>query len=181
MALEEIPNFRTNIGNDPLELLQHIETLMNVLQRVKHPALTLIKVLARYTKIRQGENESLIDYLSRFKSETEVVTRMFRKNLISGIAKQTKAYRDIPDTNVNDQEEVIEKDWDRFKAILFLRNAESTQFGDLLIDYRKEFANNIDKYPADLQTMVDVMRQQPKRKQKPLAKLQPKKDKDKEK
>ena len=126
MALEKMPNFRTIIRNDPLELLQHIKTLMHVPQRAKYPPLTLVEVLARYTKVRQGKNESLIDYLSRFRSETEVVTRMFGNNLISGFTKQTRTYRDIPETDVDDREEVIEKDWERFKSILFLRNAEST-------------------------------------------------------
>ena len=76
---------------------------------------------------------------------------------------------------------VIEKDWERFKSILFLRNAESARFGDLLVDYRKEYANNIDKYPEDLQTMVDVMWQQPEKKCKPPTKPQPKKEEEKEK
>ena len=71
VALEEMSDFRTKIRNDPLELLQRIETLMHVPQRAKYPPLTLVEVLARYVKIRQGDNESLIDYLSRFKSETE--------------------------------------------------------------------------------------------------------------
>ena len=76
-----------------------------------------------------------------------------------------------------------ENHWDRFKVIHILRSADPTRFGDLLLDYRKEYANNIEKYPADLQTMVDVLRQQPEKRRKTSDKPKPRgsEDKDKEK
>ena len=89
--LEEIPNFSTNIRNTSLELLQYIETLMHIPQGAKYPLLTLIEVLASYMRICQGKNEKLIDHLSRFKSETKVVTRMFGKGLVVGFTYHSKA------------------------------------------------------------------------------------------
>ena len=47
----------------------------------------------------------------------------------------------------------------------------------MLLEFRKSFANNDDKYPKDLSSMIDVMRQQPEAK-KPC---QPKNDQDKDK
>ena len=50
-------------------------------------------------------------------------------------------------------------------AILFLRNSNQGVYGKLVHDYRKEFANNEDRYPKTLRQVVDVMRQiKPKKK-----------------
>ena len=147
MASEEMPNFSKTTKNDALELLQHIETLMHVPQRAKYPPLTLVEILASYMRIRQGKNEKLIDYLGRFKSETEVVIRMFGKGLVMGFTHQTKAYQELREVSGSDpearqqvkemQKEMEEKHWERFKAIHFLRSANPTRFGDLLLDYKE--------------------------------------------
>ena len=64
VVLEEMSDFDSRIKNDPVELLKEIETLMHVPQRAKYPPLTLVEVLSEFTKIKQGEKESLIDYLN---------------------------------------------------------------------------------------------------------------------
>ena len=73
VAIEEISDFASRIENDPLELLKEVETLMHVPQRAKYPPLTLVEVLSEFLKVKQGDKESLLDYLNRFKSEVEVV------------------------------------------------------------------------------------------------------------
>ena len=51
--------------------------LMHTPEKAKYPALTLIEVLLSFLKIKQGDNEDLLDYLSRFKSERDIVKRLF--------------------------------------------------------------------------------------------------------
>ena len=172
---EEVPSFESNIRNDPLELLEHVEILMHVPQRAKYSPLTLVEVLMSFLRLRQGENESLLDYLGRFKSETKVVTRLFGKKLVDDFVENKKEYRDLPKTDIDAKKSLKEKEWDKFKVVLFLQNADTSRFGEMLVDFRKQLANNKDNYPADIQTMVDVMRQQPERKKRPAQKPQPKK------
>ena len=83
-SIEEISDFDTRIKNKPLELLNEAETLMHVRQRYKYPHLTLVEVLSNFLRVRQGENESRLDYLNRFKSEVELTTRLFGKKLVDG-------------------------------------------------------------------------------------------------
>ena len=52
---------------------------------------------------------------------------------------------------------------DRFLAILFLRNSDQGRFGDLLVEYRKAYAGQENKYPKNISTMIDIMRAQPKK------------------
>ena len=66
-------------------------------------------------------------------------------------------------------------------SVLFLRNANHERFGELLVDYRKAYANKEVKYPQNLSDMIDVMRQQPiKKKKKASPGKSPEKEKDKE-
>ena len=42
-------------------------------------------------------------------------------------------------------------------AVLLLRNYDEERFGEIMVDYRKSFANNDNKYPASVPDMMDVM------------------------
>ena len=63
-GIKEMPTFENSIGNDPLELLTIVETLMHTPEKAKYPILTLIEVLLSFMKVIQGENEDLYDYFS---------------------------------------------------------------------------------------------------------------------
>ena len=75
------------IKNDPLELLKEVESLMHVPQKAKYPPLTLVEVPCNFMKVKQAENELLLDYMNRFKSETKVLTRLFVKRIVDGYAE----------------------------------------------------------------------------------------------
>ena len=65
-------------------------------------------------------------------------------------------------------------------AVLFLRNAEKSRFGEMLLEYRKAFVNKEDRYPRSIPDMVDVMWQMPEKKWKQTPKP-PGREKEKEK
>ena len=59
-------------------------------------------------------------------------------------------------------------------SVLLLRNSDQERFREMMVDYRKSFANEDNKYPSSMLDMMDVMRKQPMRKRKPEP-LPPKK------
>ena len=61
-------------------------------EKEKYPTLKLIEVLLSFTKARQGENEDLCDYLSRFKTERNILMRLLGNILIDGYVKQLPGY-----------------------------------------------------------------------------------------
>ena len=81
IALKEMPDFDTAINKDPLVLLEEIEELMHTPERAKYLSLTTVEVLLNFLKCKQGDKESLIDYLSRFKSERDIVFRIMISTL----------------------------------------------------------------------------------------------------
>ena len=81
VAIREMPDFNTAVNKEPLVLLERIEELMHTPERAKYPVLTTVEVLSNFLKCKQSEKESLIDYLSRFKSERDVVYRIMGKKI----------------------------------------------------------------------------------------------------
>ena len=75
-AIKEMSTFETKIKHEPIALLEMIKMLMHTPEKAKYPSLTLIEVLLSFTKIKQGKNEELIDYLSRFKTERDIMFRL---------------------------------------------------------------------------------------------------------
>ena len=97
-----------------------------------------------------------------------------------GFTENSPKYKQISPTDKAAQN-ILEKDLTgRFMAVLFLRNAKQSRFGDMLLIYQKAFANKEDRYPRTIPDMLDVMRQMPEKKWKPIQKS-PEKEKEKEK
>ena len=179
VAIQEMSEFGTRIRDNPIELLKEIEKLMHTPERAKYPPLTLVEVMLNFLKIKQGDNEDLIDYLTRFKSEMTIVYSLFGKGFLDGFCEEQSEYKTLV---LDESKKKFKKDMlDKSIAVLFLRNSNYEKYKSMLVKYREDFANKCNKYPADLQAMMDVMRQVPIKKKKAAPKT-PKKttEKDKE-
>ena len=156
-AIKEMPDYESAVNGEPLVLLERVEQLMHTPERAKYPSLTTVEILLNFLKCRQGDKESLVDYLSRFKSERDVVYRILGTGFLDGLARNSK---DWDDTWTDEEKKVFKaKELKKFIAVLFLRNSDHSVYSELLVDYRKMFANKQDLYPKTLEDMVDVMRQ----------------------
>ena len=69
LAIKEMSTYESQVINEPLKLLSTVESLMHTPERAKYPPLTLVEALSSFLKIKQNNNEELLDYLARFKSE----------------------------------------------------------------------------------------------------------------
>ena len=101
---------------------------------------------------------------------------MLGKKLVDGYCKQMQEYRDLPASDFANRKKLKDQAWEEFIAVVFLQNASHTRFSGMLLDFCKSYANNNDKYPKNLKTMVDIMRQQPETKKKSTASQSQKKE-----
>ena len=81
-ALKEMSDFNSVVKNEPLELLARVERLMHTPMKAKYPPLGLIELLYSFLSLKQGENEDILDYLERFKSEWNVMLNLFGKRML---------------------------------------------------------------------------------------------------
>ena len=87
-----MPDFNSVIRNEPLEWLIRVERSMHTPMKAKYPPLTLIEVIYSLLYLKQGENEELLDYLRRFRSERNVMIGTFGKKMLDGSAENTPEY-----------------------------------------------------------------------------------------
>ena len=135
VALREMPDFDTKINKEPLVLLDRIKQLMHTPERAKYPSLTTVEILCNFLKCKQGEKESLADYLSRFKLERDVVFRIMGKKFLDGFAENSPEWDD--DWTGNEKSEFKSNELKKFLSVLFLRNADYAIYNELLVDYCK--------------------------------------------
>ena len=69
---------------------------MHVPMQEFYPVLTLIQSLASMTRVRQGETESFLNYLERFKLERNVMRSLFGSSLLDAFIKNNLDYKNIP-------------------------------------------------------------------------------------
>ena len=91
-ALREISDYNYVVNNEPLELFKRFERLMHTPTKTKYPPLTLMEVLYSFLSLKQGDNEELLDYLGRFKSEQNVMMILFGKRMLDGFVENTPEY-----------------------------------------------------------------------------------------
>lgn len=69
---------------------------MHTPERAKYPQLTLIEVLSNFLILKQGENESLLDYYSTFKSEKNIVENLIGTGLMNVYTESLEEYKALP-------------------------------------------------------------------------------------
>ena len=121
-------------------------------------------MLLSFLKVKQGDNVDLLDYLSRFKTERNIVMQSLGKNLFDGCTHHLPGYMNAGDDS--GRKAVKSKELDKFMVVLFLKNARHEIFGELLVEYRKELSAREVKYQAYFSTMIDAMIQHPIKKKK---------------
>ena len=86
----------------------------------------------------------MIDYLNRFKSEVEVVQRLFGKSITDGYTEAKDEYKNLGETETAAKAKMKSDSWEEFIVVLFLRNSNQAGFSGILLEFRKSFANNDD-------------------------------------
>ena len=161
--LKELPNFRSEIENDVLKLLQHIEILMHTPMRAIYPYMTLIEAQARLVNIRMNENEDLVTYLERFRQARNIVVGLSGKEFLADFVENTSEYNqlysDISDVDDREfeQQKIKNDAFEKYCATIFIRGAHKF-YQPLLDELRSQYAGGRDHYPKTLQAAFDTLK-----------------------
>ena len=94
--------------------------------------------------------------MERFEQEKNVVKNQLGINLLDKFMESYPKYGEI---STDMQTEIKSKAFDARMTPVFLRGSDQSVYGEWIKDYRKDFANNKDKYPKSVRGVIDVMRQ----------------------
>ena len=145
--IEEHPEFDSKIQNDPIELLKAIKIVMHDPIRAKYPYASLTEALMRTLNIKQLEQESLIDYMKRFKQSRDVLKSHIGGDILNKFVQNLPEYRH---STMSGQQEMKSEAFGRWMAYMMNRNSDQAKYGSLLNGMVSQFSMNNNQYPVDI-------------------------------
>ena len=109
-----------------------IEILIHTPEKAKYPSLTLVEVLCSFLRVKQGDNDKLLDYLSRFKTDRDITFWLLGRGVIDGFTEKFPEYLAAADDAA--RKVVKKKELDKLLSVLFLHNVNHERFEELLVE-----------------------------------------------
>ena len=153
--IEEHPEFKDKLEDDPIATLEAIKTLMHDPVRAQYPLVSMTDSLGRLLNAKQMENEPLLEYLKRFKQLRDVMKAQLGTRVLDQFVENQEEYRSLSDTTK--EKEMKEAAFERWMAYLLLRGSDQTKYGTLLKGFTSQFSLGNDQYPRTIATATDVL------------------------
>jgi hypothetical protein len=149
------PEFESKIENDPIELLKAVQILINDPVRARHPCTSVTESITRFMICKQLENESLADYVKRFKSNHDGLAQTMGKDFLKKFIENTREYQDAP--NVDKQNEMYKAAYPRWTAYMLVKNSNQGKYGLLMTSLATQFSMGTNQYPEDVLKAVNIL------------------------
>jgi hypothetical protein len=153
--IEEHPeDYETNFKNNPIAVLEAIKTLMHDPVRAQYPMVLMTDALGRLIDVKQQENESILDYIKRFKQLRNVTkSQMGYKFLDKFVEHQA----DYIASHAIKQRMLKDQAHEKWMAYLSIRGTDQTKYGSLVKGFTSQFSLGNDQYPKTLMTTLYVL------------------------
>jgi hypothetical protein len=149
------PEYKTKIMNDPIELLKVIQLLMHDPIRARYPFALLTEAMLRFLTCKQLENESVNNYVKRFKGVRDGISQHMGKDFLHDFVKSTKDYTSTQDATK--QQEMIEGSYPRWTAYVLMKNSDQSKYGLLVNGLTSQFSMGSNQYPNNVVTACDIL------------------------
>jgi hypothetical protein len=150
-----LPEFDSKIENDPIKLLMAIEILINDPVRARYPYASMTESITRFMTCRQQENESLTDYIKRFKSNQDGLAQTMGKDFLKKFIENTREYQE--ETNVDKQNAMYDTAYPRWTAYMLMKNSNQGKHGLLMTGLTTQFSMGVNMYPDNVVKAIDIL------------------------
>ena len=154
VRVEEHPEYQTKIEDNPVALLEAIKSLMHDTVRAQYPLISITDSLARFINVRQQEQESLLDYVKRFKQLRDVVKSQIGNKMLEQFVIQQQVYID---GNSTQQAEMKNQAFEVWAAYILLKGSDYNKYGSLIKGFTTQYSLGNDQYPKTVTAAVDVL------------------------
>jgi hypothetical protein len=137
----------SKMENDPIELLKAV--------RARYPYASMTKSITRFMTCRQQENESLTDYVKRFKSNQDGLVQTMGKDFLRKFIENTREYQDEPD--VDKQNAMYDTAYARWTAYMLMKNSDQGKYGMLMMGLMTQYAMGVNMYPEKVVKAIDIL------------------------
>jgi hypothetical protein len=152
------PEFKNKIENDRTELLKAVKILINDLVRARYPYTSITESITRFMTCKQLKNESLTDYVKRFKSNQDGLAQTMGKAFLKKFVENTREYQDEPD--VDKQNAMYKAAYPRWTAYMLMKNRDQGKYGSLMTNLTTQFSMGTNQYPEYILKAADILTDQ---------------------
>ena len=146
-------------NRDPIVLLQVIKELSYSYQDTKYDMKIVTSAIKNFVNLKQKDEESLIDYTTRFKTARDVLKAQLGGEIL--LHKIVKADPDYTKGRTESEREsnnkVVHKQYERWLAYLYLENCDKTKYGTLIHGLDSQQALGTNQYPTTLSKATEVL------------------------
>jgi hypothetical protein len=142
-------DYENKIKGDPIQLLQLINSLSISYMQDRYQMAIISETYKSLFNCKQGEDESLSDYKSRFESSRDILLSQLGTQVVH-LPKVAHADKDWDDRDKQKQDICYQRAHDKFEAYLFIENAYRPKYASLLKTLAEDFSLNQDRYPINL-------------------------------
>jgi hypothetical protein len=150
------PESESKIKNDLIELLKAVKILINGPVRARYPPYaSRTESITRFMTCKQLENESLTDYVKRFKSNQDGLAHTMGKDFLKKLIENTREYQDEPD--MDKQNTMYKTAYPRWTAYMLMKNSDQGKYGSLMTSLTTQFSMGTNQYPEDILKAIDIL------------------------
>jgi hypothetical protein len=132
--------------------------LINDPVRARYPYASVTESITRFMTCKQLENESLTDYVKRFKSNRDRLAQTMGKDFLKKFIENTREYQDEP--NVDKQSGMYKAAYPRWTAYMLMKNTDQGKYGLLMMSLMTQFSMGTNQYPEDALKAVNILTNQ---------------------
>jgi hypothetical protein len=153
--IEEHPDYKTTIRDDPIELLTKIKVLMHDPIRAKYPFASLTEAMIRMLNIKQQENKQLLDYIKRFKQFCNITKSHVGTDILNTFVENTREYREERDAAK--MKEMKIGAFNKWMSYLLIQNSNQSKYGSLTNRLISQFSMGNNQYPKTTPAATDIL------------------------
>ena len=155
LRVEEHPDFKDEIDDKPIKLLEVIKELMHEPVRAQYHLISMTNNLQRWLNAKQNDDEPLLEYAKRYQQLTDVVKSQFGTKLLSETVEKRDEYKELKKTA--EKKEMIKDSFDEWCAYLVLQGADKNKYGTLMSGFVNQFSLGNDQYPKTVSAAIDAL------------------------
>jgi hypothetical protein len=157
--IEEHPDYQSTLKNDPIAVLEAIKLLMHDTVRAQYPMVSMSDALDRMINVKQQDNESLLDYVKRFKQLRDVSKSQLGNTFLDTFVEHQAEYPTAKDEVLNPgtQQNMKTEAFEKWMISLLIRGSDQTKYGTLLRGFISQYSLGNNQYPANITTATDVL------------------------
>jgi hypothetical protein len=155
------PEFKSSIKNDPIKLLKAIKILIDDPVRARYNPYTSVTKESNDNKVHEVvqtaiENESLTDYMKRFKGIQDSLAQNMGKDFLKDFVKNTKQYSEEPGVDKQNQmqDKLYTVSW---TAYMLMKNNDQGKYGSLMTSLTTQFSMGTNQYPKNVLGAVNIL------------------------